>query len=82
MTPPILGTIRITRAEWDASKQTLRLEGTSSDPSAQLTAEFGGRNVTLTNDAGRFRIELTGVTINPDTVTVRSSTGAAASANV
>jgi len=74
--------VSITRAEWDASKQTLRLEGTSSDRSAVLTAEFGGRSVMLTNDAGRFRIELTGVTMNPGTVTVRSSTGTMASANV
>jgi hypothetical protein len=81
-TPPAVGTVTITRAEWDASKQTLRLEGTSSDTSAMLTAEFGGRSVMLMNQGGRFRVELTGVTTNPSTVTVRSSKGAVASANV
>lgn len=74
--------LAVTRAEWDADKETLRLEGTVSDVTATLTAEFGGRTEPLANDAGRFRNEFTNVVSDPPTVTVRTGGGAIATSPV
>src|SRR5262249_30786189 len=56
--PPAPGaTVTITRARWDSESSTLRLEGTSSDPTATVVVTFGGRTETLTSQGGSFRAE-------------------------
>jgi hypothetical protein len=74
--------LSITRAEWRSETGTLRLEGTCSNYTASLTAEFGGRREALLNASGRFRSEFSSVTTKPATVTVTASTGASATSAV
>ena len=65
----------ITRAEWDAAKAELEIEGTVSSPTATLTATLGGRTEPVANNGGEFRETFLDVTANPGTGTVTSSGG-------
>jgi hypothetical protein len=83
--PPSTDTVRITRAEYESSKRVLRVEATSTSSSATLrvfvssTGELLG---TLSNNGGgQYRGELSAST-NPQNITVRSSLGGVATANV
>jgi hypothetical protein len=80
--PPIGATLSITRAEWDAENQSLRLEGRCSDYSATLRADFGGRMEPLANDTGRFRNVFNNVATDPMTITVTASNGVTATSAV
>jgi hypothetical protein len=80
-TPPASG-LTVDRAEWDADKQSLRIEGTVDDTGATLVAEFTGRTEPLTNDGGRFKSAFDGVVVRPPAVTVTASSGASATAAV
>jgi len=73
--------VSIQRAEW-SNDGRLRVEGQTSDPNATLTLEFSSRREPVDNAGGRFRIELNDVMTNPMTVTVVSSSGGSATANV
>src|SRR5262245_9958353 len=79
---PAADSVSITRAEYVVSQRRLRIEATSSNAGATLTAYVASTNATigtLTNDGGgRFRAELTFPT-NPGNITVRSSSGGSAS---
>lgn len=83
--PPSTDTVRITRAEFESSKRTLRVEATSTSSNATLqvfvtaTGQFLG---TLANNGGgQYRAELS-VATNPQNITVRSSLGGVATASV
>lgn len=83
--PPSTDTVRITRVEYESSKRVLRVEATSTSSSATLrvfvssTGELLG---TLSNSGGgQYRGELSAST-NPQNITVRSSLGGVATANV
>ena len=82
---PATDTVRITRAEFESSKRTLRVEATSTSSTATLrvfvtsTGELLG---TLANNGGgQYRAELS-VATNPQNITVRSSLGGVATASV
>jgi hypothetical protein len=79
---PNADSVAITRAEYTVSKRQLRVEATSTDPGATLTAyvtSTGATIGTLTNDgSGRYRGELNLAT-NPANITVKSSGGGSAS---
>lgn len=84
-TPVPSDTVDVTRAEYDSSKDELRVEATSSDATATLdvfvtaTDELIG---TLTNEGdGRYRGEFSWP-VNPENVTVKSSSGGSATADV
>jgi hypothetical protein len=81
VSPPAADSVAITRAEYVVSQRRLRVEATSTDASATLTAYVTSTNATiatLTNDGGgRFRAELSFPT-NPGNVTVRSTSGGSA----
>ena len=83
--PPSTDTVRITRAEFESSKQTLRVEATSTSSSATLqvfVTATGQLLGTLGNSGGgQYRGELR-VSTNPQNITVRSSLGGVASASV
>lgn len=83
--PPSTDTVRITRAEFESSKRTLRVEATSTSSNATLqvfvtaTGQFLG---TLSNNGGgQYRAELS-VSTNPQNITVRSSLGGVATSSV
>ena len=83
--PPSTDTVRITRAEFESSKQTLRLEATSTSSTATLqvfvTATGQLLGTLANNGGGQYRAELRLAT-NPQNITVRSSLGGVASAAV
>lgn len=83
--PPSTDTVRITRAEFESSKQTLRVEASSTSSSATLqvfVTATGQLLGTLSNNGGgQYRAELR-VATNPQNITVRSSLGGVATANV
>jgi hypothetical protein len=81
-TAPNADSVAITRAEYTVSKRQLRVEATSSNAGATLTAyvtSTGAMIGTLTNDgSGRYRGEL-GFATNPGNLTVKSTAGGTAS---
>lgn len=83
--PPSTDTVRITRAEYESSKRVLRVEATSTSGSATLqvfVSSTGALVGTLSNNGGgQYRGEFS-VSINPQNITVRSSLGGIATANV
>jgi hypothetical protein len=83
--PPSTDTVRITRAEFDSGKRTLRVEATSTSSSATLrvfVTSTGQLLGTLSNSGGgQYRAELS-VSTNPQNITVRSSLGGVATASV
>jgi hypothetical protein len=83
--PPSTDTVRITRAEFEGSKQTLRVEATSTSTSATLrvfVTATGALIGTLSNSGGgQYRGELS-ISTNPQNITVRSSLGGVATASV
>jgi uncharacterized protein (DUF736 family) len=78
---PNADSVAITRAEYTVSKRQLRVEATSTNPGATLTAyatSTGATIGTLTNDgSGRYRGELNLAT-NPGNITLKSSDGGSA----
>ena len=83
--PPATDTVRITRAEYDSGKRVLRIEATSTSSNATLrvfVTSTGAALGTLSNSGGgQYRGELN-VSTNPQNITVRSSLGGVATANV
>lgn len=74
-------TVGIQRAEYDAGKRVLRVEASSSNSAAVLSAYITATGTligTLTNDGGRYRGEFSAAT-NPQNITIRSSLGGSAS---
>jgi hypothetical protein len=83
--PPTTDTVRITRAEFESSKQTLRVEATSTSSNATLqvfvTATGQLLGTLANNGGGQYRGELS-VSTNPQNITVRSSLGGVATSSV
>jgi len=83
--PPSTDTVRITRAEYESSKRVLRVEATSTSGSATLrvfVTSTGALIGTLSNSGGgQYRGGLSAAT-NPQNITVQSSLGGVATANV
>lgn len=83
--PPATDTVRITRAEFDSGKRSLRVEATSTSASATLqvfNSATGTLIGTLSNSGGgQYRGEF-GVSSNPQNITVRSSLGGVATRTV
>ena len=83
--PPSTDTVRITRAEFESSKRTLRVEATSTSGNATLrvfVTATGQLLGTLSNNGGgQYRAELS-VSTNPQNITVRSSLGGVATSSV
>lgn len=83
--PPSTDTVRITRAEFESSKRTLRVEATSTSSNATLqvfvTATGQLLGTLANNGGGQYRAELS-VATNPQNITVRSSLGGVATASV
>jgi hypothetical protein len=79
--PPNADSVSVTRSEYTVSRRQLRVEATSNNSSATLTAyvtSSGALLGTLTNNGGgSYRAELN-VATNPVNVTVRSSRGGSA----
>ncbi|HKU72986.1 MAG TPA: VCBS repeat-containing protein [Pyrinomonadaceae bacterium] len=79
--PPAADTVRVTRAEFDSGKRTLRVEATSTSSSATLrvfNTATGAQIGTLSNGGGgQYRGEFS-VSTNPQNITVRSSLGGVA----
>jgi hypothetical protein len=79
--PPAADSVSVTRTEYTTSKRQLRVEATSTNSSATLTAYVTSSGATLgqltNNGGGNYRAELT-VATNPVNVTVRSSGGGSA----
>ena len=72
--PPSTDSVRISRAEWVSSSRQLRVEATSSNSSARLTAyAYDGFVETLLGTLSGGRGQFT--TGNPNVVIVRSSAG-------
>src|SRR5687767_7775680 len=78
-------TVSITRGEYESSKRTLRVEATSTQSKAtlQVFVTSSGQLIgTLTNDgSGRFRGQFS-VSVNPQSITVRSCLGGQATRTV
>ena len=83
--PPATDTVRITRAEFESSKRTLRIEATSTSSNATLQVFVSATGQLLgtlaNNGGGQYRAELS-VATNPQNITVRSSLGGVATASV
>lgn len=83
--PPATDTVRITRAEFDSGKRSLRVEATSTSASATLrvfNTATGALLGTLGNSGGgQYRGEFS-VSTNPQNITVRSSLGGSATRTV
>ena len=83
--PPSTDTVRITRAEFESAKRTLRVEATSTSSTATLrvfVTATGALLGTLSNNGGgQYRGDLS-VSTNPQNITVRSSLGGVATSNV
>ncbi len=79
--PPAADTVRITRAEYDSSKQKLRVDATSSSANATLqvfNTSSGQLIGTLANNGGgRYSGQLNS-SANPRSITIRSSLGGTA----
>jgi hypothetical protein len=79
--PQATDTVRITRAEYDTAKRTLRVEATSTSSTATLQVFNTGTGAligTLGNSGGgQYRGEFS-VATNPQNITVRSSLGGSA----
>jgi hypothetical protein len=80
--PPAADSVSVARAEYTTSKRQLRVEATSTNPSATLTAYVTSTGATLgpltNNGGGNYRAELNMAT-NPVNISVRSSSGGSAS---
>jgi hypothetical protein len=78
-------TVTITRAEYDTGNRRLRVEATSTRPTATLRVFHTSTNQligTLSNDGGgRFRGEFSWP-VNPQSITVRSNFGGEATRTV
>ena len=83
--PPSTDTVRITRAEFESGKRTLRVEATSTSTNATLrvfvTATGQLLGTLANNGGGQYRGELS-VPTNPQNITVRSSLGGVATSSV
>jgi VCBS repeat protein len=83
--PPGADTVSITRAEYDTGQRRLRVEATSTRPTATLQAfvtSDGQLIGTLRNEGGgRFRSEFSWP-VNPQNITVRSNFGGQATRTV
>lgn len=83
--PPSTDTVRITRAEFESDKRSLRVEATSTSSNATLrvfVTATGQLLGTLSNaGGGQYRGELS-VSTNPQNITVRSSLGGVATSTV
>jgi hypothetical protein len=83
--PPSTDTLRITRAEFENSKRTLRVEATSTSSNAILqvfVTATGQLLGTLSNNGGgQYKAELN-VTTNPQNITMRSNLGGVATSSV
>lgn len=80
-TAPAADTISISKAEYDSSKRTLKIEASSSRSNATLQAfvtSSGALIGNLTNNGGRYSGQFTW-SVNPQNVTVRSNLGGTAS---
>ena len=82
---PVTDTVRIQRAEYQRSKSSLRVDATSSEPTATLrvyvTATGALVGTLKNNGSGRFSASLSWPT-NPVNVTVRSNFGGSAASAV
>jgi len=82
---PSTDTVRITRAEFESDKRTLRVEATSTSSNATLrvfvTATGQLLGTLANNGGGQYRAELS-VSTNPQNITVRSSLGGVATSSV
>lgn len=82
---PVADSVAITRAEYSVSKKQLKVEATSTNAGATLTAYVTSTNATigtLTSDGGgRYRGELNFAT-NPGNIRVKSSAGGSATSAV
>ena len=78
---PAPDSVAITRAEYDSAQRRLRVEATSTNANATLQVFVTSNNHligTLSNQGGgRFRAEFTWA-VNPQSITVRSSSGGSA----
>jgi hypothetical protein len=78
---PAPDSVAITRAEYDSAQRRLRVEATSTNANATLQVFVTSNNQligTLSNQGGgRFRAEFTWA-VNPQSITVRSSSGGSA----
>ncbi|HYH86451.1 MAG TPA: hypothetical protein VEX60_13445, partial [Pyrinomonadaceae bacterium] len=83
--PPSTDTVTITRAEYDSSKRTLRVEATSTSSNATLqvfrTSDGQLIGTLANNGGGRYGGELNSA-VNPQSITVRSSLGGSATRSV
>lgn len=83
--PPSTDTIRITRAEYVSSRRSLRVEATSSNSGATLRVFVSSTGALLgtlsSSGGGQYRGEFSSST-NPRNITIRSSLGGVATANV
>jgi len=79
--PSATDTVSVTRAEYTASKRQLRVEATSTSPTATLKAYVSSSGTLLgtlaSSGGGRFSATLTAAS-NPGSVTVKSSLGGSA----
>jgi hypothetical protein len=82
---PAVDTIRVLRAEYQRSKAVLRVDATSTEPTATLGVYVTATNTFIgtlrNNGSGRFSASLAWPT-NPDNITVRSNFGGFASRTV
>jgi hypothetical protein len=82
---PVTDTVRIQRAEYQRSKSSLRVDATSTEPTATLrvyvTATGALVGTLKNNGSGRFSASLSWPT-NPQNITVRSNFGGSASSAV
>jgi hypothetical protein len=82
---PSNDTVRITRAEFESDKRSLRVEATSTSSNATLrvfvTATGQLLGTLANNGGGQYRAELS-VSTNPQNITVRSSLGGVATSSV
>ena len=76
--PPSVDTVSITRAEYEASKRSLRVEATSTRSTATLqvfVTSSGALIGTLTNNGGGKYSGIFSLATNPQSITVRSNGG-------
>jgi hypothetical protein len=82
--PGASDSVSVTRAEYSSSRNELRLEGTSTNSTATLTAYVTSTNAllgTLTHSGGKYFARFS-LSTNPQSVTVRSSAGGSATRTV
>jgi hypothetical protein len=82
---PTADSVSITRAEYDSSKRTLRIEATSTRSNATLevfvTASGKSLGTLKSSGGGQYKGEISSAT-NPQNITVRSSLGGVATKSV